>query len=178
MTTGRGFLLGTGSRYAPLWLQETITKRLVQTSESARLEHGVRHLTVVHGDAKGSDKVMKAWAMQSHLWAIDQKPFQADWDAPCTDRCEPGHRRARPNGTTYCPAEGCYRNGRMVDYLAEMRDEGHWTAVLSFFENPRSVGTLDCVRQARARGFEVSEYGNAPSLRAAKERQAMLGLRP
>lgn len=163
VTTGRGFILGTGSRYAPQWLQEEVCKRLFELSETARTKYGVRHLTIVHGGAQGVDRVMMEWTQRDRLWTIVDKPFKADWDAACiTDRCNHGPRRVRDNGTDYCQAQGSYRNGTMVEYLAKMRAEGHWTDAAAFFENPRSAGTMDCVKQAEAAGFEVKKYGRFP----------------
>lgn len=49
---------------------------------------------------------------RKHGWGTEQHP--ADWEAPCTARCQPDHRKRRADGTIYCPAAGFYRNERMI----------------------------------------------------------------
>ena len=39
---------------------------------------------------------------------------RADWGAPCQEKCKPGHRVRRRDGSTFCPAAGMYRNHRMA----------------------------------------------------------------
>lgn len=65
-----------------------------------------------HGSARGLDTLAERWAYMTHTRAV---PFPADWEGPCRETCQPGHRRYRTSGTSYCPAAGVYRNQRMVD---------------------------------------------------------------
>lgn len=180
MTGREGFLLVTGSRSAPPWLQAEVHLRLGELSEDARLNHGVQRLTVVHGNASGVDWEARLWAHRDRGWPIGHKPFPAPWKAPCDpERCTPGHRRQRADGTDYCPAQGSYRNGTMVEYVLQRYHVlGAWVQVAAFYRMPNSAGTLDCVRQARARGLPVLEYGNAPRRKTQAPGEEVPGMRP
>jgi hypothetical protein len=165
-----GFILATGSREAPQWLREELRKRLFELSEDARRNHGVRKLVVVHGAARGVDRTAKFWAETPRLWPVTDLPFEATWEADCDPlRCQPGHRRKGTNGHEYCPAQGVFRNGRMVDYVAQQYHEhGAWVKVAAFYRAANSFGTQDCVSQARAKGLDVLEYGDVPQSKPKK----------
>jgi hypothetical protein len=169
MTGKAGLLLGTGSRYAPQWLKQEVHSRLTVLCEATQRVYGIEKFTVLEGGASGIDSEFKQWALTVQGLNVDRIRMCADWGADCDPaQCAPGHRRTRPNGSTYCPAQGVYRNQRMVDYAAEQQRAGLWVHVVAFFENPKSTGTLDCVRRARAAGLPVLEYGNAPGRQGKK----------
>lgn len=175
MTDRQGFILATGSRTAPPWLQEEVHTRLTELSEDARDNHGVQRITLVHGAAAGVDSEGRVWAHRDHGWPVGHKAFPAIWAGPCDPaRCTPGHRRVREDGSDWCPAQGVYRNGAMAEYLLQQyHDLGAWVQVAAFYRMPNSVGTLDCVRQARALGLPVLEYGNAPRARTEEPGEAL-----
>ena len=67
----------------------------------------------VHGDASsGADRLTRV-ACEREGWL--QEPHAADWDTCSWPACKPKHRRSRPDGTTYCPKAGHWRNQEMAD---------------------------------------------------------------
>lgn len=105
-------LLITASRTWDHWMSvEYIIRHALQQAQSAG-----RPLTVVHGDADGGDRLAKMVAIQLKVagYPVDHEPHPADWSAPCTPTCLPGHRQYRRGGGDYCPAIGNYRNDEMV----------------------------------------------------------------
>lgn len=82
-------------------------------------------LTVVQGCADGADKHAWDWAEEYRRRGtvnIHSDPHPADWDGPCdpaSGMCQPGHRRKRRDGTTWCPTAGFRRNGVMADAGAD-----------------------------------------------------------
>jgi len=120
--------------------------------------------TLIEGHApSGADAHAAEWA-RVHSTYVDHLPFPADWDAPCVladdelRLCQPGHRRARPNGTTYCPTQGFRRNQRMLD-------DGKPQLVVAFVDVDKplgmSRGTSDLVARAKIAGVPhlvVMEY--------------------
>lgn len=104
---------------------------------------GAPRLTVVHGKAlKGADNLAFMWVKQRQAsgWPVEQEPHPANWNAPCVDRCQAGHRHKYPNGTgDYCPTAGFRRNQQMVD-LGALVCVGFWRA--------GSSGTKDCLDRA------------------------------
>jgi len=108
-------------------------------------------MVVVHGDnPTGADAIADDWAekmAEGGLVRAERHP--AEWDADCGMGC-PGHRRARPDGSTYCPVAGHLRNQRMVDLGAE---------VCLAFPLGTSRGTRDCMRRARRAGIRVVNLG-------------------
>ena len=72
-------------------------------------------VTLVHGAAlSGADAI--ADRIGRKLGCVVEK-HPADWDAPCDDRCRPGHRKTRGNGSAFCPAQGTYRNAAKAPAL-------------------------------------------------------------
>lgn len=128
--------------------------RAVKPEDRPILEGGLRHVvgdapgphTLRHGAAPGADRLFAAIA-RSWGWTVLDRP--ADWDGPCRDTCEPGHRRPKKYGSgTTCPAAGHYRNQGMVD-------EGADWAVAAYKRGAKNSGTTDCVKRIRAAGIDV-----------------------
>lgn len=113
--------------------------------------HEGKTLVVVHGDADGGDMVAKLFA-QVNDGAVEE-PHPADWDAPCRPACNPGHRKARKDGSTYCPAAGNYRN-------AEMATSGLWRTAA--FIRDRSRGTTDAANAFRRAGVPPRVWEDPP----------------
>lgn len=128
--------------------------REVKPKDRPILEAGLRHVvgddpgphTLRHGDAPGADRLFAAIA-HSWGWTVLSRP--ADWDGPCRDICEPGHRRQKKHGQgTYCPDAGHNRNQGMVD-------EGADYAVAAYKRGAGNWGTSDCVKRIRRAGIDV-----------------------
>lgn len=138
-------LLITGSR---TWDDiGAVTGRLDAVAAECRAAR--RTLTVVHGAAKGVDTIARDWvrARQEQNWPVWEDAHPADWNAPCTPECKPGHRRVHRNGvTTYCPAEGQYRNARMVGLGADR--------CLAFIRDG-STGATGCADLAEKAGIST-----------------------
>jgi hypothetical protein len=86
-------------------------------------------LRVIEGGASGADRIARDLCEEL---GITHRTYEADWDAECIDRCQPGHRRARKGGGDYCPAAGTYRNERMAGLLVKWAHQGHSTQVCAF----------------------------------------------
>lgn len=124
-------------------------RRVVEALELLQKFYG--ELRVMHGDAKGADRLAGAVAKEMGFVV---KPYPADWSGPCDPAtCGPGHRRSR-DGESYCPAAGTRRNAYMVKLLGQWRDSGHSVSVLAF---PGGAGTADMVERAAAADLAVSE---------------------
>jgi hypothetical protein len=133
-------ILITGSRSWPdLQLLADI---LMETWHDAT-QNGHPNIVVVHGGADGADTLARLWA-EAH--GIPAETHPADWTGPCADTCPPGHRRARRDGTDYCPLAGHRRNQAMVNLGADL--------CIAFHHN-RSTGTADAIRRATAAGIPV-----------------------
>lgn len=103
--------------------------------------------TAVHGACrKGADEIVSKWAQAHAHLGVREEKHPADWSGPCDASCEPGHRRTRDDGSTYCPDAGTRRNNTMV---ATRPDECH------AFPGIRSSGTWQCVRAAEKAGIPV-----------------------
>lgn len=97
--------------------------------------------TLVHGAARGADKLCAEW------WKTQGRPddpHPAPWDAPCTDLCQPNHRRTNRLGASYCPAAGVYRNAEMVESGLDL--------LVAF---PGNEGTLDMIRRCKAASVPI-----------------------
>lgn len=122
----------TGGRDYDSW--HSVVHALRQMPENAVL---------VHGAASGADRLCAEWwDMQGRT----AEPHPADWTAPCRPTCKNGHRRTRPDGSDYCPAEGNYRNQRMVDSGLDL--------LIAF---PGGRGTADMVGRCKVAGVRVLE---------------------
>ena len=116
-------------------------------------EHGPRALwdrvTVVHGGARGADMLAGRLA---RVWGMGVEPHPVtsrDWEAWCPG-CTAGHRRERPDGSTYCPQAGNRRNQRMVDLGADL--------CIGFPSGPGWSGTRDCLNRAAEGGIRVVDW--------------------
>lgn len=166
-----GYILGMGSRQCPNWLTGVVRSKLYGMIRSEREHSGgrVNRFEFIVGDAPGVDAEIRNWVRgqnNPNIVLHEGAPFEATWDADCDERCTPNHRKERANGTTFCPAQGPYRNGRMVTLARHYLDGGAWVRGAAFYASPQSSGTRDCVNQARAAGLVVREFGNAPERKA------------
>jgi hypothetical protein len=99
------------------------------------------------------------WAaagMSEVAWDIERHP--ADWEAPCRDACEPGHRRRRWDGTESCPAAGSHRNGDMAALGADVCLYGWMPCADPRHRSWRTHGThgaADCAGKAERAGIPV-----------------------
>lgn len=104
-----------------------------------------RH-TVTHGGARGGDKLYARIATRLGWLVVRRRAY---WEAKCLPECDHGERpRNRYGPGTMCPAQGIYRNARMVA-------EGHDVAVAVFATWARNAGTADCVRRIREAGIRL-----------------------
>ncbi|MFI6793645.1 SLOG family protein [Nonomuraea sp. NPDC050383] len=109
-------ILVTGSRSWTDW--STVWTALEDAIEQAH-QQGHREYVIVHGGAQGADRIAADFCEDQAGWydnadqtlAVEHHP--ADW-ATCAPTCRPGHRRARRDGTTYCPTAGLRRDAAMV----------------------------------------------------------------
>jgi hypothetical protein len=138
-------LLVTGSRH---WTDRTVIVGALMTVRDAWCIHGV---TLVHGDARGADRIAADIASGWTEWAWHVEPHPADWYAPCRDTCKPNHRRAKAGlgGPKVCPAAGMYRNADMVALGADL--------CLAFILD-QSPGATGCARLARKAGITVRPF--------------------
>lgn len=176
-----GYILGTGSRHSPLWLKGVVRAKMrgLVAGARANTQGRVNGFEIILGDAPGVDREIRDWVIEQQDPLVrlhEGTPFKATWDADCDERCAPDHRKERPDGTTFCPAQGPYRNGRMVGIAKGHHEAGNWVRVAAFYAEPKSKGTADCVKQAEAAGLIVRKFGNAPE--TAEERKAVRSLRP
>lgn len=105
--------------------------------------------TVVVGDCpSGVDAYARAWAEQYVMCGVALEQHFANWET-CAPACQPGHRRLRRDGSTYCPAAGPRRNAAMVNAGADL---------CLAFPLGRSAGTRGCMRLAAAAGIPVKEH--------------------
>lgn len=134
-------ILITGSR-------EFTSVHLMRTAlRAVRDEYGMA-ATVVHGNARGADRLAASIAQ---AWGMPTEAHEADWAAPCRAECSHGSRRRRRDGSTYCPAAGDYRNQGMVDAGA-----GRCLAFL--VADLPCKGTRDCMRRAERAGIPVRVF--------------------
>lgn len=98
--------------------------------------------TLVHGNAKGADRLAAEYAKQVG-WHVE--PQHADWSGDCVAECLRGHRRRNRYGE-YCPEAGHRRNQAMVDSQPDV--------VVAFWRD-HSGGTKDCLRRAEKAGLHI-----------------------
>jgi hypothetical protein len=108
------------------------------------LEDGYEGIELIHGDARdGADAMGDAWAIKN---GIPRRRCPADWEGPCGPECQPGHRKSKRNGRTYCPLAGHRRNQQIID---------EHPVLLVAAQVNNSTGTADCMRRAKAAGIPV-----------------------
>jgi hypothetical protein len=113
-------------------------------------------VVIIHGDnRRGADRMADHWAQQQGM-RVERYP--ARWGAPCREKCQPGHRRQRADGTTYCPAAGNYRN-------AEMVASGVSACVAFYKAGAANRGTADCDDQVTAAGIKPRRVSDGPVAR-------------
>lgn len=122
-------ILVTGSR---TWTnRDVLENALIEAWREVVLTKGLPHpVVLVHGDAKGADRMAEA------LWHLAHLPVEAhpaDW---------------RPSGI-YNPHAGHARNQKMVDLGADL--------CLAFIHN-NSAGATDCARRAEEAGIPVRYF--------------------
>src|SRR5690349_19463465 len=89
-------------------------------------------LTVIHGGARGADRIAGAWCQQLRRYGVREEVHNADWK-------------------THGKAAGPIRNQQMVDSKPDV--------VLAFYkEGAANIGTRDCVKKARLARVTVIEY--------------------
>lgn len=152
----------TGSRE---WTDIQLIGKALQECVTS-LKDGDR-LTVVHGGARGADRLAGNWTAWAHKNKMPvQRPeiHLARWANPCRrdDRCSPGHRRVDPETkVSTCPTAGYYRNEDMVNLGADM--------LLAFLlpckdsrcrkRGPHPThGSDQCVHYARLKGIDVVPF--------------------
>lgn len=148
-------LLVTGSRE---FADRQLLDEALNQAWTEALSRGFRQLVVVHGGAKGADRLADRWALRRQQRGVLPRRFRADWEGPCTAECKPGHRRFRKGGGTYCPAEGNRRNQRMVEHVLAQAAPGGVLGIAFFVEGLACDGTHDCLRRIKAVGLPWREY--------------------
>ena len=117
------------------------------------LQIGYTGIELIHGCADGADAYGGRWADRNGI-PVRERP--ADWEGPCGPECQPGHRRTRRDGTTFCPQAGHRRNQSMVDEHPTL-----FVAAPTYCTLPKcrtaqphhSHGTADCLRRIKAAGI-------------------------
>lgn len=122
----------------------------------ARLHAWAPDAVLVHGDCPEGDR--DAAVLWRRLGGRTEA-HPADWDAPCTSTCKPGHRRLRTGGRgsrrgrgSSCPAAGHRRNRAMLDTLDPARDQVR--ALLA----PGSKGAIGTADEALRLGLDVVRF--------------------
>jgi hypothetical protein len=143
-------ILITGSRD---WRDKRAIADALRWAITTRQPRPTKHqVTIVHGAARGADTLAGEIAASWGVHVEDYPVTRADWDAPCTPQCQPGHRRARRDGSTFCPSAGNRRNQRMVDLGADV--------CLGFPKDAEWSGTRDCMSRAAKAGIRVVDWPN------------------
>lgn len=107
------------------------------------LEAGDDGIELIHGDADGADSIGDAWAIAN---GIPRRRRPADWEGPCGPECQPGHRKLKRNGRTYCPLAGHRRNQQIINERP---------VLLVAAQVNNSTGTADCIRRAKKASVPV-----------------------
>lgn len=132
-------ILITGSRK---WTDEAAIRDVLQRLHRLRMGP----YTLVHGDAKGADRIAAQIASQLG-WTVEAHP--ADWQGPCDPQCEHGPRKRRPDGVEYCPAAGLHRNRLMIELGANL--------CVAFIKD-RSRGATMCAEAAQSAKIRVAWF--------------------
>lgn len=121
---------------------------------------GATELVVVHGNHRppmkngryrlqSADHLADMWANRSaHPLPVRAEQHSAKW-TQCVPECRPGHRKRRPDGSTYCPGAGLRRNAEMVALGADR--------ALAFIING-SPGSTNCAMLAERAGIPVERF--------------------
>lgn len=144
-------VLITGSRsWSARGALETMLERALQ-------QHGPE-LLLVHGGARGADRLAEDWCWRSN---IQQQVFPAAWGEHHHEWCPGAWCKERD----YCVAAGPRRNQQMVEYIEHLRSIGRQVRVLAFkstFDHTlRKGGTEDMVKRAIDARFPVYLYDGA-----------------
>lgn len=132
-------LLVTGTRLAaPVDWQSAVHG--VLSLHLARIGDG--RLLVIHGDARGIDRIADEWAVSRRgRWPVNVERYPADWD-------------------THGRAAGPIRNAQMRDRLLALQAEGWDVCVAAFTDDiTQSRGTAGMCRLACAAGLPVTVFG-------------------
>jgi len=151
-------ILVTGSRewadisalaQALRWAISACGAHLVGTNDDGAPRFPWHQVTVVHGAARGADRVAECIATGWDC-AVERYPVRrCDWET-CGPDCDPGHRRRGFRGSTYCPAAATRRNQRLVDLGADV--------CLGFPLGLHWSGTRDCMQRAERAGIRVVDW--------------------
>lgn len=134
-------VLITGSREVTDDDEAAVEKALLDAVDSRPGPH-----TLVHGGAKGADTIAARVAYRLG-WTVER--HRADWAAECRTECDHGGRRPNKYGPgTMCPAQGNYRNAKMVDLGADV-------CVAVFKRGAANKGTSDCKSRAVSADIDV-----------------------
>lgn len=138
-------VLTTGSR---VWADDCIVENGLWEAYCGLVVQGpYTIMRVMHGyNRKGADAWADRWALGRYYEGVRVTRVESHWTDPCVADCEPGHRRKSTyDDQTYCPAQGNYRNQRMVD----MRP----LVTLAFLWEEKSNGTWDCINRSVKAGI-------------------------
>lgn len=103
---------------------------------------------VVHGGARGADRMAHQWAQLSRRYGVREEVHNADWTTH-TAACPASHR-----GQRVCKLAGRRRNDEMIATKPDV--------VVAFFrEGAANAGTTHCRDAARVAGVPVVEYTQA-----------------
>ena len=147
LPTFRMLITGSRSWKDPAPIEQAIYDMAVEAAQLGKV------LVVVHGDCRGVDKLAQGIVLRqrAHGWTrIYEEAHPARWEAPCVERCRPGHRGLRATEyrqRDYCPAAGRYRNEEMVNLGAD---------VAFAFIKDQSPGATHCAKQAEAAGIHTT----------------------
>lgn len=133
-------------------------------------------MELVHGDcATGGDAHAHDWyghmRIGKYRQVVSERLFPARWEAPCTARCKPNHRKSMlvkgMGWISGCPSQGPIRNSDMVAY-ATASTQGGGKAVCLAFNRQESPGCSGTVKLATQAGLTVKEWSLRPT-RGGKE---------
>lgn len=145
--TRRVRMIVTGSR---LWEHPRSVNECLDYVCTVLARRVPANIALSNGKARyGLDPLASAWTKRRRErgWPVAEDPYPADWDHCEPGWCGPGHRVARPDGSTYCPMAGHRRNQLMVDQGALL--------CLAFIRDGSS-GATDCVTRATKAGIYAS----------------------
>ncbi|MFC9891489.1 DUF2493 domain-containing protein [Streptomyces pilosus] len=130
----------TGSRR---WTDVRLLENTLLLAWHDALQVGYEGIELMQGCAEGADTIGDQWAERN---GIQRRQCPADWEGPCGNKCQPGHRRRNRRGIEYCPLAGHRRNQQMVDERP---------VLFVAAQVHGSTGTADCIRRAKAAGIPV-----------------------